>query len=161
MALSVYALTTFKNSQGTKEFVSNVRVIPPQSVECKITSCPDCGAPNNAKEWYCQRCGADLTDEGQRLAASEPQKCLACGILNNPGASYCQHCGVHLQTVKENSATEANAAYEARSLTPRVVSVERGNPGLSADAVQRLANVIGVPANELRGLVDPKDPKKE
>lgn len=150
VALCVYALTTVKNSQRTRDFASNVSVIPPQSTESKVTSCPDCGAPNRGEEWYCERCGADLTDEGRQLAASEPQKCPACGILNHPGGSYCQHCGAHLQTARKISATAANVAYEARSLTPKVVSVKRGKPGFSAAAVQRLANIIGVPAEELR-----------
>ena len=121
-----------------------------RGAEVQLAGCPECGGPVESGEHYCARCGADITEEAQRSAARGPQRCADCSFLNYSGASYCQNCGVHLQTAKERAATAANAAYEARSLTPKVVAVERGNPSLTQDAVERLANILGVPAEDLQ-----------
>lgn len=130
--------------------------------EIPLARCQECGGPIHPGEWYCGRCGADLTGEAQQRAAREPQRCPDCSFLNYPGGSYCQNCGVHLQTAKEKAATAANAAFEARSLTPKVVAVERGNSGFNQDAVERLSNILGVPAEDLQdeppGWLDASNP---
>ncbi|HEU4880731.1 MAG TPA: zinc finger protein, partial [Longimicrobium sp.] len=88
----------------------------PAASAAEVVLCTECGAHNELGSWYCEICGAELTQPDSESvpaaaaisasasapapelasATAEPLLCKECGAENKPGTWYCEICGSEL-----------------------------------------------------------------
>ena len=58
-----------------------------------MKNCPNCGAPMNDGDVFCQNCGKRPDGATSSLVASTTKACPNCGAPMNDGDVFCQNCG--------------------------------------------------------------------
>src|SRR5688500_4051709 len=83
-----------------------------------MTTCPNCGAQNDANNRFCDQCGTRLDavappaapvagGAGPDVPATAAATCPNCGSTVLPGEAFCDNCGADLSGLAAAPAAEA------------------------------------------------------
>lgn len=71
------------------------------ALDDKIT-CPKCGASLLIEQNFCDKCGENLAEVKEKMAAASSKTCAECGAAVQAGHNFCEKCGASLSDEAEH-----------------------------------------------------------